>query len=1445
MPFRIDENPDAGPLNDLQTLPVQGGGRPDFWSETVPAAFRLENLIGSTWARESADLYERDAFGQVSGLAIDEAFNPMTDENLAGYEHVASRFVDVHTPQQNEALKRNIDREQADRDVIERAGVAGFAATLAAGTLDPTVFLPVGGQLKAGASVLRVSLRAGLAAGVSTVVQEAGLQNSQELRTDLESVLNIGGATLIGGVLGGGAAFLSRKLRGDLGRVVDEDMVLPKADEPDPANPLEMLRADEVDDFPGDLPSQMSEFEYGFDPAYLRAVEAEAEAFTRNGQAADAGAAAVWRPTKEQQQIDNVVARSIARLTAAVPGLSSDPLTRTILSPSLAARETIESLAEVPVTLSKNRAHLDAAGNVVFGQPTRQAVESHIRRYDSLLGQAMTQADDFYIQYLRGRGRRPGDILLSGVESMSGARRRDGRMTRPEFGEAVVHALRSGDRSTTPEVQQAAQALRRDFLDPLKDEAKALGLFGYERVPNPADPDGPDLFVPREPSVAETAESYFPRIYNRERVRAQREQFRQRLFRHFEQRRTEAADRVAQLQDELSASQEAAASFVQEARSAISERNRLARRAREVVDQKKGRLAGAMGRMREALTNANQANRRADAVATRDLPPGERAYWEGFRKQIIRGYGETRPQTLSEWVIAQGGIRDPETMLPSDLLKRRGLVNRRDPQMLGDGKRPGMPLDYLREAAVEDRFIGPDADLNEFVDRLIDDLNGRPHYSEADLDEVAYMEMLADLREGLGRDGFDVHAMNAEELAAWHTGEGYQRSTASMRARAREAAKRVRDAERRLLKADEAADAAEATLDDVRAAAMTMRELMPDQTRIADEARKAHRSARRDIARLRRDLFQAEQRAQKTDDDLLADADQTINRILSGPEGRIDGDGPASTKRFRAGANASETISLSGRFHERALDIADADIADFLESDLNYGLRVMVRSMAPDIQMIKRFGSVDMELELRKVIEEFDAMAGVAGRAGDERLSSRIARQKTNAIRDLMGVRDRLRGTYRLPGDPESLSESAARMAVSANYLRLMGGVTVSSVPDMARAVFTHGLGRSMRPILSAFTGSLSSLKGMDAELKAAGPGFEMILNTRALAMADILDDYGRHTQLERMIDTAQSHFGYASLIAPWNRGMKGISGYATQNRLIDAMMRLQDGKVRRSDAELLARLGISEANARNIAAQFLRHGQTDALGNRIARSDQWEYPALRNIWLNAIRKEVDRLIVTPGQDKPLFASTSLGQVIMQFRSYNFAATQRVLISYAQGLISSRDAHVAMALITQVGLGMLVAKHKAEQYGIDTSGWGPEKWLIEGVDRAGLLAVFSDINMMVEYGSAGNLGLSALAGDGRMSRYASRNAVGQFMGPTAGLAADAFSAAAIPFEMMKPEDEREIHRSQIRAARRLIPFQNLFYVRSIFDRIEDSVGTALEAEGESIEERKARLEAGE
>ena len=52
--------------------------------------------------------------------------------------------------------------------------------------------------------------RVGVAGGVSTAVQEAGLQATQETRTAEESALNIGASVVLGGLLGGGANLLTR-----------------------------------------------------------------------------------------------------------------------------------------------------------------------------------------------------------------------------------------------------------------------------------------------------------------------------------------------------------------------------------------------------------------------------------------------------------------------------------------------------------------------------------------------------------------------------------------------------------------------------------------------------------------------------------------------------------------------------------------------------------------------------------------------------------------------------------------------------------------------------------------------------------------------------------------------------------------------------------------------------------------------------------------------------------------------------------------------------------------------------------------------------------------------------------------------------------------------------------------------------------------------------------
>ena len=75
-----------------------------------------------------------------------------------------------------------------------------------------------------------------------------------------------------------------------------------------------------------------------------------------------------------------------------------------------------------------------------------------------------------------------------------------------------------------------------------------------------------------------------------------------------------------------------------------------------------------------------------------------------------------------------------------------------------------------------------------------------------------------------------------------------------------------------------------------------------------------------------------------------------------------------------------------------------------------------------------------------------------------------------------------------------------------------------------------------------------------------------------------------------------------------------------------------------------------------------------------------------------------------------------------------------------------------------------------------------------------------------------------------MSRYALRNVTNALVGPAAGLVEDAARVTRLAAT-------GELRRSDVRAVRRLLPYQNLFYLRSLLTAAEEKTADKLDAEG--------------
>src|SRR5690606_12109585 len=258
------------------------------------------------------------------------------------------------------------------------------------------------------------------------------------------------------------------------------------------------------------------------------------------------------------------------------------------------------------------------------------------------------------------------------------------------------------------------------------------------------------------------------------------------------------------------------------------------------------------------------------------------------------------------------------------------------------------------------------------------------------------------------------------------------------------------------------------------------------------EAKVAKADAKADAA-----ARQAEEFGRLTDAEIEDIVDETINTILGHAEGRIPYDGIVSGPR--------------GPLKERLLSIESWKIQDFMELDIQKVLHAQVRTMSADVELARKFGSVDLKEQIKKINDEADRK--IKG-AKDAKERQRLEKQLKDSIRDVGGTRDRLRSTYRLPDNTDGLVLRAGRVIRSINSLRLLGGMTISAIPDLAKPVFQYGLTRTFRDGFLPMVTNFRSYRLAGEEVKAAGTALDMVLDSRTMALADITDDFGRHSRL-------------------------------------------------------------------------------------------------------------------------------------------------------------------------------------------------------------------------------------------------------------------------------------------------------------------------------------------
>ena len=540
------------------------------------------------------------------------------------------------------------------------------------------------------------------------------------------------------------------------------------------------------------------------------------------------------------------------------------------------------------------------------------------------------------------------------------------------------------------------------------------------------------------------------------------------------------------------------------------------------------------------------------------------------------------------------------------------------------------------------------------------------------------------------------------------------------------------------------------------------------------------------------------------DSELRYLAGEIRDRIISSKDGRlpyerdmqVDGSGKISAKGFL------DDTDKPSMFKNRAFAIPDNLINDFVINDADVVASSYYHRATPYMNMYERFNGdtelVNLRSDLRAEKEaSLRELEGDRSQAAEKK-RDKINKQYENDIRAIVALRQRALGRDFIAGDPTRLGARIPQAVRTFNVVTLLGGMTVSAIPDLGRlvALQSSSFNQALKPIIKNITtGNAKVVAKKFRENNYFGVVVELVGNNRVMQLGDITDDIQPRTRIERAIQYMGDKTGIATLMAPWNESLKQIASITTEHAIFDIAEKLSKGKASAKEVSILADNRIDKAMAKRILDQYKQFGENHK-GLKLLNLQDWSDIEARTNFLAALTQEVDRIILTPGYDKSVsMTSSELKKMLWQFKSFFAKATTNLLI---RGIQDIGDMRSAASFTTMMGLGMMVYASKTMQANKELSD-NPAIWLIEGFDRAGIGGIAMEANNIIEKGMG--VGLRPLAGGEVSSRYASRSVADSFLGPTYGMLLNIARIARVI-------GTQEINEGDINAMIRLIPYQN-------------------------------------
>ena len=480
-------------------------------------------------------------------------------------------------------------------------------------------------------------------------------------------------------------------------------------------------------------------------------------------------------------------------------------------------------------------------------------------------------------------------------------------------------------------------------------------------------------------------------------------------------------------------------------------------------------------------------------------------------------------------------------------------------------------------------------------------------------------------------------------------------------------------------------------------------------------------------------------------------------------------------------------------FKGRVLQIDEAEFRDFLDNNLmsilafydhrtggQIAMRQALRKAEPEwAAAVKDKLGLDLEqqgynprlalklldVERREMVE--DAMT-LYSKTGDQKYLKLAKTLEADFKRTYTAMDQMMTVMEGVPLNRENPAHSTlwaanGRTLLRTNFVSRMGGMLMSSIPDMAGLMAFAGvepqrLSKSMRGMIGMLPGLKVPKYGVEAYQVALDDGL-----SRALKLAELtdmpLEASGAATAAERLALRADRvsaemarQTGILSGMNRWNVNQRRVAATLVQANITDGLRKLArlagDSdealaavKLRREDAAILSSMGFDPASARKTLDLLYKNGK-DSEGRFIRdvmTRDEWDnykgFTApemhawgdrnLTDLMTSAVNKEVRNIIVEPfAGSRPLMNAHWVGRVINQFQTFSFAFTNQFAVRMGHRTASQQAGWLASAIVLG-GVADALHNHLAGRRSFEQTAelWSdPEKlpgMVYAGFERAG------------------------------------------------------------------------------------------------------------------------------